>query len=204
MLLNTLEKAAVNNPLRRALQRWYEVPTLQRLAGGTLPPAAVAAELGCGSGYGTELILRRFGAARVDAVDLDPTMIAKASRRLARDTDRVRLAVGDAGDLRAAFDADDGCYDAVFDFAIIHHIPSWRSALQEVARVLRPGGVFVFEEVTSHALARPSYRLLFDHPAQDRFSAEEFLAQLPRHGLTVRGAVTRVRGDYLLGAATRT
>jgi hypothetical protein len=70
--------------------------------------------------------------------------------------------------------------------------------------VLTPGGRFFFDEVTATALARPSYRLLFDHPEQDRFTAGEFLAELPRHGLDVGERWrTRVGGDYLLGVAVR-
>jgi SAM-dependent methyltransferase len=46
-------------------------------------------EIGCGSGYGSQLVLERFGAATVDAVDLDPAMIRRAGRRLARYGDRV-------------------------------------------------------------------------------------------------------------------
>jgi ubiquinone/menaquinone biosynthesis C-methylase UbiE len=57
-------------------------------------------EIGCGAGYGTRLILEKFGAGQVDAVDLDPKMIGKAERRLRRDSVRVRLAVGDATDLQ--------------------------------------------------------------------------------------------------------
>ncbi|MGW5735609.1 MULTISPECIES: class I SAM-dependent methyltransferase [Streptomyces] len=202
--MNRIEKAAIDNAGRRALQRHYEFPRLLRLAGGPLPPGAHVVEIGCGSGYGTRLILERFRAARVDAVDLDPGMVAKARRRLARHhADRTRVTVGDATDLRSAFAAADGSYDAAFDFAIIHHVPDWRAAVAEVARVLKPGGLFVFEEVTAHALARPSYRLLFDHPDEDRFTAGQFLAELHRHGLTVRDALTRISGDYLLGVAER-
>ncbi|MGH3921110.1 MAG: class I SAM-dependent methyltransferase [Pseudonocardiaceae bacterium] len=83
--------------------------------------------------------MERFGADRVDAVDLDQAMIARVGRRLARFGERVRLAQGSATDLRHAVDAEDDAYDAVFDFAIIHHIPDWRSALDEVVRVLKPG-----------------------------------------------------------------
>ncbi|MEU2769837.1 class I SAM-dependent methyltransferase [Streptomyces diastaticus] len=203
MLMNRIEKAAVNNPARRALQRFYEVPALLKLAGGPLAPGARAVEVGCGSGYGTRMILDRFGAAKVDALDLDPGMVAKARRRLSDRPGRVRLEVGDATDLKAAFGAEGGTYDAAFDFAIIHHIPDWRSAVAEIARVLKPGGVFVFDEVTAHALARPTYRRLFDHPEHDRFTAREFLAELPRHGLAATGAFTRISGDYLLGTARK-
>ncbi|WP_232526947.1 class I SAM-dependent methyltransferase [Mycobacterium intracellulare] len=157
----------------------------------------------CGSGYGSQLILERFGAACVDAVDLDPAMIRRAGRRLARYGEQVRLARGSATDLHAALDAQDASYDAVFDFGIVHHIPDWRNALAEVARVLRPGGRFYFEEVTAHALARPTNQRLFDHPREDRFTAKQFLDELAQRGLVVLGSITRIQGDYLLGAATK-
>ncbi len=121
--------------------------------------------------------------------------------------DRVRLVQGSATDLRTALDADDDSYGGgVFDFGIVHHIQDWRKkAIAEVARVIAPGGrFFYFEEVTSHALARPPiYRRLFDHPTDDRFSAEQFLDELAHHGLVVLGSLTRTQGDYLLGAATK-
>ena len=204
MLMNRVETTLVNSPPRRWLQRFYEVPLLLRL-GGPLPAGARVVELGCGSGFGTQLILQRFGAARVDAVDLDPAMITRARRRLAPDGDRVRLAEGSATDLRSALNAPDSSYDAVFDFAIVHHIPDWRAAIAEVARVLRPGGRFYFDEVTAVALGSRTYRLLFDHPEHDRFTAGEFVAELDRHGLTVAERYVVRRGSrYLLGAAEYT
>lgn len=202
MLMNRTETGLVNSPPRRWLQRIYEVPVLLRF-GGRLLPGTPALEIGCGSGYGLELILERFGAGTADAVDLDPAMIHRAGRRLARYGDRVRLAQGSATDLRTALDADDDSYGGVFDFGIVHHIQDWRKAIAEVARVIAPGGRFYFEEVTSHALARPIYRRLFDHPTDDRFSAEQFLDELAHHGLVVLGSLTRIQGDYLLGAATK-
>lgn len=202
MLMNRAETWLVNSPPRRWLQRVYEVPALLRIGGRLLPGTRVL-EIGCGSGYGSQLILERFGAATVDAVDLDPVMIGRAARRLARYGDRVRLAQGSATDLRTALDVDDDSYGAVFDFGIVHHIPDWREAITEVGRVLTPGGRFYFEEVTSHALARSTYRRLFDHPTGDRFSAEQFLDELAHYGLVVLGSLTRVQGDYLLGVAAK-
>ena len=202
MLMNRVETALINSAPRRALQRFYEAPLLVRL-GGRVPGGRVL-EIGCGSGYGTRLILDRFGAASVDAVDLDPRAVAAAQRRLTVYGDRVRVALGSATDLAEAVGAADASYDAVFDFAIIHHIEDWRAALAEVARVLRPGGRFFFDEVTATALNRATYRRLFDHPTEDRFTAGDFLAELPRHGLDIGERWhTRVGGDYLLGVAQR-
>lgn len=203
MLMNRIETSLVNSPPRRWLQRYYEVPWLRRNA-PPLPPDAQVLEIGCGQGYGTQLILETFEPNHVDAVDLDPTMVAKARALLRPRRDRVSLAQGSALDLISAVDARDHSYDAVFDFAIIHHIPNWRAALDEVARVLRPGGTFYFDEVTAVALASPTYRLLFDHPKHDRFTAEQFLDACETRGLHIVSHRTHRRGRYLLGAATRT
>jgi SAM-dependent methyltransferase len=115
---------------------------------------------------------------------------------------RARVGIADATDLHALV-PEDGTYDAVFDFGIIHHIPTWRDTLAEVARVLTRRHLLL-EEVTRHALDRPTYRALFDHPAHDRFTDTDFLAALDAHGLVVRGHRTIVFGDFLLGAADRT
>ena len=62
----------------------------------------------------------------------------------------------------------------------------------------------MFEEVTSHALARATYKLLFEHPTDDRFSGPEFVEELERHGLLVGGRHTqRFFGDFVMGVAVR-
>lgn len=71
---------------------------------------------------------------------------------------RVRLARGSATDLHTTLGEPVSRYDAVFDFAIIHHIPHWPDAIAEIARVLPPGGKFHFDEVTALALATSTYR----------------------------------------------
>lgn len=178
MILNRLEFVLMNNPFRAALQRHVEVRRFLRMGGPQRGSKAL--EIGCGRGVGTELILDVFGAAAVDAFDLDPRMVAIAQRRLCCRGPSVRLWVGDA----AAINAPGAAYDAVFDFGIIHHVPNWRDVLVEVHRVLRPGGVLYAEEPLGGLLNHPLMHRLFAHPVQDRFDAADFRSALLASGLT--------------------
>jgi ubiquinone/menaquinone biosynthesis C-methylase UbiE len=177
MLLNRVEYALMNNPIRAAIQRHVEARRLLRMGGALSGGRAL--EIGCGRGVGIELILERFGADTVDAFDLDPRMVARARARLSAYGPRVRVWVGDAGAISAA----DATYDAVFDFGIIHHVPAWRGPLAEVHRVLKPNGRFYAEEVLSRFLLHPITRSLLEHPRDDRFGAAEFARELEASGL---------------------
>jgi ubiquinone/menaquinone biosynthesis C-methylase UbiE len=196
MLLNRLEKALMNNPVRAVIQRRFEAARLLTL-GGKLDGGR-ALEIGCGRGVGTQLILDVFGAERVDAFDLDPHMVELAKRRLADRGDRVRLWTGDVNRIEAA----DASYDAVFDFGIIHHVPDWRGALDEVRRVLKPGGRFYAEEVLARFIDHPLWRRLLDHPGSDRFDHATWLAELGRRGFHVIGE-RELAGQFNWVAAVR-
>ncbi|HEU4594847.1 MAG TPA: class I SAM-dependent methyltransferase [Pyrinomonadaceae bacterium] len=195
MKLNGIERALMNNPVRAFVQRHYESRLLERM-GGRLDGARVL-EVGCGRGVGAELILGRWGAREVHAFDLDPEMVGLARRRLSRfGPDKVRVWAGDA----TAIDAGDESFDAVVDFGILHHVPRWQEAVAEIARVLRPGGRFFFEEVSRQALDRRTYRTLFAHPKENRFSRDEFVGELERRGLVVGdNVVERLFGDFFFG-----
>ena len=195
--MNRAEKAVLNNPVRRALQRHYEAPLLQRL-GADIGGAHVL-EIGCGEGAGAQALLGSFGAEHVTAIDMDERQLRRARRRLTGE-ERATVLQGDA----TALPAPDGSVDAVADFGILHHVPDWRAAVGEIARVLRPGGQLLFEEVTSHALDRLTYRVLFEHPREDRFSGHGFVEELERQGLEVGGRhVQRFFGDFVLGVAVK-
>ena len=182
MLLNRVEKAMMNNPLRAALQRSFEAHRLLEMGGAMRGGRAL--EIGCGRGVGTELILDVFGADRVDAFDMDPDMVEQARARLDERGTRARVWIGDA----TSIDAPDDAYDAVFDFGIVHHVPRWRDALREVHRVLRPGGRFYAEEVLVAFIHNPLWRRLLEHPMDDRFDADAFRRGLEEVGFEIIGA----------------
>jgi len=199
MRLNVIEKMLLNNPARRMVQRFYEAPLLLRMAGRLDGKSAL--EIGCGQGFGMEIILGRFGAANVSGIDLDPQMVARAQNRVLLHAGRAQVSVGDV----TAIQTLDQSFDAVFDFGVIHHVPAWEDAIREVRRVLKPGGVFVFEEVSKQALDRWVYRALFKHPKENRFTPEVFVAALDHHGMPVRGElVSFFFGDFFAGVAQRT
>lgn len=141
----------------------------------------VALEIGCGKGAGVELILDLFDADHVDAFDLDPDMICQARRRLRSKKDAVQLWTGDATQIMA----EGNCYDTVFDFGVIHHIPNWEVALREVYRVLKPGGRFYAEEVLAKFILSPIWRRVLDHPLEDRFDHQRFCRSLEKFGFTL-------------------
>jgi SAM-dependent methyltransferase len=131
--LTRLGKLGLNSPTRAFAQRRVVAPFLQRLGGQVQGGSALSSAAGgawCG-----EIILERFGVARLELVDTDPDMVERASRRL-EGRAGVRVSVGDA----RRIEASDGSFDAVFDFGAIHQIPDWPAAIAELRRVLRRAG----------------------------------------------------------------
>jgi SAM-dependent methyltransferase len=92
-------------------------------------------DAGCGVGYGTAFLAER--ARRVVGVDRSEEAIAYARRRYMRPN--VEFEVADLLELPAAAEA----FDAVCCFETIEHLPDQDAFLEEVRRVLRPGGAFL-------------------------------------------------------------
>jgi ubiquinone/menaquinone biosynthesis C-methylase UbiE len=200
MKLNAIEKILLHNPVRRVAQQRYEAPMLLGMTGPLEGEHAL--EIGCGSGFGMRIILETFGAASVRGIDIDPRMVARAQKRIRRYGARAEVSVGDV----TAIPAEDQSFDVVFDFSVLHHVESWEDGVREVARVLKPNGLFVFREATKQALDRWSYRLLFKHPEENRFTLDDFVAALVRHGIAVDEANLRDlwSGDFFAGVGKRT
>ena len=184
---------------RAAAQERFEAAVLRRLGGPVT--GGTALELGTGRrGIGLRLALDRFGAARVDGVELHPASVA-ACREAVRDLgERVRVEQGDATRLSAA----ENSYDAVFSYHVLHHAPAWRDIVREAARVLRPGGRFFSCEMTARIVDSRPLRAVAYHPADgDRPTPETLAAACRDAGLRVTDQETRFAGCWTALVATR-
>lgn len=180
MKLNWGERLAVNNPLR-VVQQGFEIAWFKARA--TLPAGGRFLEIGCGRGAGAEILLREFRPRELHATDLDRDMLRRAEDYMApRARGQITLTVADA--LRLPH--RDGAFDAVFGFGVLHHIPDWRGALREVARVLRPRGVYCLEELYPSLYQNAVTKHFLLHPTEDRFGGEDLRAELPRAGFRLR------------------
>jgi ubiquinone/menaquinone biosynthesis C-methylase UbiE len=186
--MNLAESFFINSSVR--------VRELRRSVGPMVLDAADATgvrrvlEVGCGQGIGVELLLSRFTEAEIVGIDLDAKMIGRARRRLESRRDRVSLEVGDV----CSLPFEDASFDVVVDFAAVHHVPDWRAALGEIARLLAPGGQFLFEDhdVTKHSWFA---RTFFAHPVE-RFTASEFAEALAGVGIDVDDRLDDRNGHF--------
>ncbi len=149
-------------------------------------------DLGCGTGRLIERAARRWPDARLVGIDPSPAMIAEARRKTANDS-RMHFEVAEA----AALPLPDACIDLAVTTLSFHHWGDQPAGLREVARVLRPGGVFVLADITPPLLLRPVLRRFHAPRARRRLFAQAGLE------VAAERRPLRLGGTVLLTAASR-
>jgi ubiquinone/menaquinone biosynthesis C-methylase UbiE len=155
----------------------------------SLPQGAACLEIGCGNGDMAARVVDGERPARYVATDLDPHQLDAAKAHLAT---RYPGGIPSALELRAEdmlhLSFPDASFDAVLAFVAIHHAsPNHHDpagvphALAEIDRVLRPGGVLVYEEILHKErirgwLAEHGYAL---SGIQQGFKREDVVAKKP-------------------------
>lgn len=108
-----------------------------------LKPNSKVLEVSAGTGRDSELIVQKLERdGEIWLLDISPAMLEKARQRLARSEARTEFAVGNACQLPYPTNS----FDALYCFAGIGHFPDLKAGMQEMARVVRPGGKVVFCE----------------------------------------------------------
>jgi len=121
---------------------------------GLIDPGLVVGDLGCGTGQLTETIAPY--VRRVVAVDGSADMLDAARRRLAA-LDNVELRRGELEALPLAAEE----LDVAMLSLVLHYSPDPQRALEETARVVRPGGRLLVVDMQPHE--REEYQQQMGH-----------------------------------------
>lgn len=104
-------------------------------------PQARWVEIACGPGLIARAMAPRVGS--VVGLDLTPAMVEKArAEAAAAGVENVSFELGDA----TALDLHDGAFDGAITRFSLHHIPAPVRVLDEMRRVVRPGGWVVVSD----------------------------------------------------------
>ncbi len=193
--MNWPERVWIYSPIRVLFQK-REVNQWLRLA--RPPVGGSALEIGCGLGKGAQLLAGRMKFAEVIAFDLEHKLVRwAAGTRPYAYRDAIHFYVGDAQDLPFK----DSSFDSVVNFGIIHHVLDWRRCINEIARVLKPGGLFFFEEIYPPLYANFLLRRMLRHPTEDRFYGPDYLQALRSAGLNLVEGVKTTSKYGIVGIA---
>lgn len=121
-------------------------------------------DLGCAGGFMAEALARR--GANVTGIDPAADAI-DAARAHARESG---LRIGYDVGVGEALPYESASFDAVVCVDVLEHVADLTKVLSEVARTLRPGGLFLFDTINRNPLARLATITL----------AEDVLRLLPR------------------------
>ena len=109
-----------------------------RIVAGAPIEGARVLDVGCGLGAIDVLLVERFGAAHVTGIDVEGSLVARATARVAAAglADRILIRLVSPGPLPF----EDGSFDGVFSKDSMIHIPDKRALYADLHRVLVPGG----------------------------------------------------------------
>ena len=101
-------------------------------------------DVGCGTGTLARMLALADDRRILRGIDLSPRMVEKAQSVASLFPDgRVQFGTGDA----EALPFPDGAFDGLTNTLSFHHFPNPQTALREMYRVLRPGGLLVLADV---------------------------------------------------------
>ena len=109
-----------------------------------VPRETIVADVGCGTGYLAAALARRVD--RILCIDPSTAMLDQARINLSGATAAIEFRQG----TMEALPVDDGTVDAAFAHMVLHHLADTRSGLDEMVRIVRPGGCLVAIELLPH------------------------------------------------------
>lgn len=166
-------------------------------------------DLGCAGGFMAEAIDDR--GARVTGIDPASEAIAAARAHADTQSKAIRYDVG----VGEALPYVDASFDAVVCVDVLEHVQSLPKVIAETARVLRPGGMFLFDTINRNPIARLATITMAEdvlkllpkgtHDPEMFIKPSELRAELDKAGFTTGKMVglgprgITARGDFTFG-----
>jgi ubiquinone/menaquinone biosynthesis C-methylase UbiE len=129
-----------------------------------------------GGGMGTDLSRFARHGARVTDLDLSAGHLALAKENFERRGLQGRFVHHDAERLPC----EDGSFDLVYSNGVLHHTPNTRRVVEEIRRVLRPGGqaiVMMYAEHSIHYWRELVWRLGLERDMLKHYSMGEIMSR---------------------------
>ncbi|MEM7680992.1 MAG: class I SAM-dependent methyltransferase [Planctomycetota bacterium] len=135
--------------------RYYDraVPAMLRQMG--VQPDQLVLDAGCGTGVHS-LRTARYGA-RVEAMDISHNMLKNAQQLIEKEGygNRVTFSHQDV----TALTYDDAAFDHAFNWGVLIHVEAFEKGLDELVRVVKPGGSIALYVTNKTALDHKAERL---------------------------------------------
>ncbi|MHA2166362.1 MAG: class I SAM-dependent methyltransferase [Candidatus Hodarchaeales archaeon] len=182
--LHHLEEKLMISPLKKLMLKYFELPIfihLLRPLNTDLKEKRIL-EVGCGAGYGIEVINNHFQPKEYYAFDISKKMVQRSLSRAKNLKDSVKVFQGDI----TAIPLPSQKFDVVFIFTVLHHEVRWREALREVYRVLKPNGLLLVNEINNRSLNWFERYAKVYHPKAARFTWNIFRKELQKTGFSIR------------------
>ncbi len=169
-----------NNRARAFVREVMEVRPLRKAT--KVAGIGHALQIACGVGSSSSQLMRHFAPARLTAIERELELVEVA--RATHDPERFAFHAGDVFSMRF----EDGSFDAAFNLADLHNYVDWRGGLDELWRVLRPGGMLIMEDMSRESFAYAAgraFKRLTAHPYEEMLTMEEFRAHAVARGFDV-------------------
>lgn len=145
-----------------------------------MSPKLKMLDVGCGPGIFTEFMIDQ--GADAAGVDIDHSLVGTAKHRVEQRGARGHFLVGRVEQLPYR----NGVFDVCVANSILEHAQDWRATLEEITRVLKPGGLLVF--YTTNKL----------HPFQCEINGFPFYPWIPgRLKTPILGLIMKHRPDMV-------
>lgn len=136
MKISKLEKTLVNRTAKR------NIKIAERLFSRIdLSNVKKALEVGCGIGVVSSYLVEKY-KWNVTGIDLDREQIERAKYNN-MENEYLRFLEADVTELPYG----NSEFDMVLSFDILHHIPNYDKAIEEIGRVLRPKGFYILSDL---------------------------------------------------------